>query len=229
MDALKAMKPVGTIEVKVSRNPAKKEAERIAVMEYQFGEFELKKPAIRREKELPESIIVNAVYVHEKGKKEEALHWFLLTTEKINGKEEAERVIQNYIARWKIECFHHVLKSGCKIEEKQARSYNSLSILTLLYSVIALIILNLTYMGRVCPNVPANVVFTMEECHVLYHAANKTREEINHEYTIKEAIHDLAVLGGRKGAPSDGFAGVSSIWKGLSRLGVLLEYSSFVL
>lgn len=84
-------------------------------------------------------------------------------------------------------------------------------------------------MGRVCPNVSANVVFTMEECHVLYHAANKTREEINHEYTIKEAIHDLAVLGGRKGAPSDGFAGVSSIWKGLSRLGVLLEYSSFVL
>ena len=228
-DALKAMKPVGTIEVKVSRNPAKKEAERIAVMEYQFGEFELKKPAIRREKELPESIIVNAVYVHEKEEKEEALHWFLLTTEKINGKEEAERLIQNYIARWKIECFHHVLKRGCKIEEKQARSYNSLSILTLLYSVIALIILNLTYMGRVCPNVSANVVFTMEECHVLYHAANKTREEINHEYTIKEAIHDLAVLGGRKGAPSDGFAGVSSIWKGLSRLGVLLEYSSFVL
>ncbi len=229
LDALKAMKPVGTMKVKVSRNPAKKEPERIAIMEYQFGEFQLKKPAIRREKELPESVIVNAVFVHEKEEKEEALHWFLLTTEKINGKEEAERLIQDYIARWKIECFHHVLKSGCKIEEKQTRSYSSLSILTLLYSVIALIILNLTYMGRVCPNVPASVVFTMEECHVLYHAANKTREEINHEYTIKEAIHDLAVLGGRKGAPSDGLTGVNSIWKGLFRLGILLEYASFVL
>ncbi len=57
----------------------------------------------------------------------------------------------------------------------------------------------------------------------------QTGEEINHEYTIKEAIHDLTVLGGRKSAPSDGLAGVNSIWKGLFRLGILLEYASFVL
>lgn len=231
-DALRAMEPVGTVKVKVSRNPAKKEQERTAMMEYQFGRFQLKKPAIRREKELPESILVNAVFVHERKEEEEGkepLHWFLLTTEEINNKEEAERIIQDYIARWKIECFHHVLKSGCKIEEKQARSYNNLTILTLLYSVIALIVLSLTYMGRVYPNLPAGLVFTEKECHILYHAANKTREEMKHEYTISEAVNDLAVLGGRKGVPSDGFAGVNSIWKGLYRLGILLEYASFVL
>lgn len=231
-DALRAMKPCGTMEVKISRNPAKKEKERTAIMEYQFGEFELKKPVIRREKELPESLIVNAIFVHEKKEeeeKEELLHWFLLTTDKISNNKDAERLIQNYIARWKIECFHHVLKSGCKIEEKQARSYSNLAIMTQLYSVIALIILSLTYMGRVCPNLPAELVFTKEECQVLYNAANKTREKIKQEYTISEAINDLAILGGRKGAPSDGFAGVNSIWKGLYRLGILLEYVSFVL
>lgn len=231
-DALRAMEPVGIMKVKVSRNAEKREAERIAVMEYQFSEFQLKKPSVRREEGLPESVTISAVFVHERQeheKKEEGLHWFLLTTKKINNQKDAERIIQDYIARWKIECFHHVLKSGCKIEEKQARSYSSLTILTLLYSVIALIILCLTYMGRVYPNLSAGLVFTKEECQVLYHAANKTRRELKQNYTISEAINDLAVLGGRKGVPSDGFAGVNSIWKGLYRLGILLEYVSFVI
>ena len=231
-DALRAMEPVGTMKVKVSRNPGKKEPERIAVMEYQFGGFQLKKPAIRREKELLESLTVNAIFVHERREnagKEEELHWFLLTTKKINSQKDAERIIQDYIAGWKIECFHHILKSGCKIEEKQARSYSNLAILTLLYSVIALIILCLTYMGRVYPNLPAKPVFTKEECHALYHAANKTRSELKQNYTICEAVNDLAVSGGRKGAPSDGLIGVNSIWKGLCRLGILLEYASFML
>ena len=231
-DALRAMEPVGTMKVKVSRNPGKKEPERIAVMEYQFGGFQLKKPAIRREKELLESLTVNAIFVHERREnagKEEELHWFLLTTKKINSQKDAERIIQDYIAGWKIECFHHILKSGCKIEEKHARSYSNLAILTLLYSVIALIILCLTYMGRVYPNLPAKLVFTKEECHVLYHAANKTRSELKQNYTICEAVNDLAVSGGRKGAPSDGLIGVNSIWKGLCRLGILLEYAAFML
>jgi len=57
----------------------------------------------------------------------------------------------------------------------------------------------------------------------------QNKKKINQNYTICEAVNDLAVLGGRKGAPSDGFAGVNSIWKGLHRLGILLEYASFVL
>jgi len=36
-DTLRAMKPAGTMKVKVCRNPGKKEPERIAVMEYQCG------------------------------------------------------------------------------------------------------------------------------------------------------------------------------------------------
>ena len=41
-----------------------------------------------------------------------------------------------------------ILKSGCKIEKNQAREYGRLSFLTLLYSVIAMQILNLTYLDR---------------------------------------------------------------------------------
>lgn len=50
--------------------------------------------------------------------------------------------------RWKIEHFHFILKSRYKIEKNQAREYERLKFLVLLYSVIALQILNLTYLGK---------------------------------------------------------------------------------
>lgn len=55
----------------------------------------------------------------------------------------------------------------------------------------------------------------------------KTREEINHKYTIKEAVNHLAVLCDRKRAPSDSQADINSIWKGLFRLDILLEFAIF--
>lgn len=82
-------------------------------------------------------------------------------------------------------------------------------------------------MGRVCPNLPATLVFTEEECRVLYHAANKIMEEHHHKYTIKEPLEQLAIWGGRKGEPIKGQAVALSIWKVPFRLGILLGFCRF--
>ena len=52
---------------------------------------------------------------------------------------------------------------------------------------------------------------------VLCCCARKSKE-IPESYSLKEAIYDLGVLGGTKGAPSDGMPGVRSIWQGLDVL-----------
>ena len=72
-----------------------------------------------------------------------------------------------YAHRWKIERFHFILKSGCKIEKIQAREYGRLSFLTLLYSVIAMQILNLTYLRKICPEIISGIVFDEEEWKVI--------------------------------------------------------------
>lgn len=46
-------------------------------MEYQFGEFQLKNPSIWCEKELPESVTVNAVFIYEGQKDVERMILFV--------------------------------------------------------------------------------------------------------------------------------------------------------
>ena len=155
------------------------------------------------------------------------MEWFLLTTVKVKNEKEIEKLIQCYAHRWKIERFHFILKSGCKIEKNQAREYERISFLTLLYSVIAMQILNLTYLGKICPEISSEIVFDEAEWKVLYCCARKTKE-IPETYSLKEAIYDLGTLGGMKGAPSDGMPGARSIWQGLEVLYALLAYRNYL-
>ena len=57
-----------------------------------------------------------------------------------------------------------------------------------------------------------------------YVVAQEKARKIPESYSLKEAIYDLGVLGGTKGAPSDGMPGVRSIWQGLDVLYSLLAY-----
>ena len=120
---------------------------------------------IYQETNTREKLELTAIYVHESGKK--GTEWFLLTTVTVKSEKEIEKLVQCYAHRWKIERFHFILKSGCKIEKNQAREYGRLSFLTLLYSVIAMQILNLTYLGKICPEISSGIVFVEEEWKVL--------------------------------------------------------------
>ena len=180
---------------------------------------------IYQETNTREKLELTAIYVHESGKK--GTEWFLLTTVTVKSEKEIEKLVQCYAHRWKIERFHFILKSGCKIEKNQAREYGRLSFLTLLYSVIAMQILNLTYLGKICPEISSGIVFVEEEWKVLCCCARKSKE-IPEAYSLKEAIYDLGVLGGTKGAPSDGMPGVRSIWQGLDVLYSLLAYRNYL-
>ena len=66
--------------------------------------------------------------------------------------------------------------------------------------------LNLTYLGKICPEISGENVFDEEEWKVLYCCARKTKE-IPETYSLKEVIYDLGILGGMKCAPSDGMPG----------------------
>lgn len=224
---LKQSKAKGNILLQIGRNVKEHIPSQKVNMEYHYEQVEIKRPRRRTEKHLKEKIDLYAIYIHETGKAK-GLHWFLLTNQPILCTEDAERQICNYIQRWKIERFHYVLKSGCKIEEKQSRSYEKLKLLTELYSVIALRILNITYMGRLCKEISGELFLEKQEWKVLYCAAKKTPYLPEGNYTVYDIVLHLAMLGGRKGAPSDGMPGVQAIWKGLKTLYILLAYQEFL-
>lgn len=196
---LRSSPVAGSMVVRMSRNPKEHIPSRNIKMDYHCKKVTIYHPQRRKEKHLREKLELTAIYVHESGKK--GTEWFLLTTVTV--------------------------KSEKEIEKNQAREYGRLSFLTLLYSVIAMQILNLTYLGKICPEISSGIVFVEEEWKVLCCCARKSKE-IPESYSLKEAIYDLGVLGGTKGAPSDGMPGVRSIWQGLDVLYSLLAYRNYL-
>jgi hypothetical protein len=161
-----------------------------------------------------------------KGK--EGVEWFLVTGEPVTGFGEAYEYVGYYMQRWKIERFHYVLKSGCGIEKLQERSEDKTMILILMYSIIAVMILNMTYSARLTPELPCSLLLREEEWKLLYCAATKNKKEPKKPYTIKEAVDYLGWLGGPKRAPSDGPPGVKTVWIGLMKLNILLAYREYL-
>jgi hypothetical protein len=231
LDEIRKERCQGRIGVTIPRDSRSSILEREAELQMRYAPFTIKRPAILNPvKTLPESVEVTVIYVKEEHppKGHELIAWFLMTSEPVNTVEEAYTYVGYYMQRWKIERFHHVLKSGCAIEKLQERSVEKTTALILLYSIIAGKILNMTYMGRLKPEAPCSVLLGADEWKLLYCIANKTKVEPKKAYTMKEAVDYLGWLGGPKRAPSDGPPGVKTIWIGLMKLYILLAYREYL-
>jgi hypothetical protein len=96
--------------------------------------------------------------------------------------------------------------------------------LILMYSVIAVFIMNLTSIARISPELPCTILFDEEEWKVLYCVANRTKKVPEKPYTIAEAVEHIGNLGGPRRSPSDGPPGVKTVWRGLQKFYTLYDY-----
>ena len=80
-----------------------------------------------------------------------------------------------YCRRWRIEEWHRVLKSGCKILAHQNREDKVLLRAIALDAVIAWRIMLLALLGREAPQLPAGTLFDPCECEVLELLTQKKR------------------------------------------------------
>jgi hypothetical protein len=149
---------------------------------------------------------------------QEPLEWLLATTLPIEGLEDARQILQWYTFRWRIERFHFVLKSGCKIESRCLRKEKRMENLIALLSLVAWKVLWVTYEARENPTASCRVVFDKEEAEVL-HLATRPRQPLPQQpATLQQAVRDVAKLGGYLGRRNDPPPGVKTIWRGLRRL-----------
>jgi hypothetical protein len=232
LDAVRKKHCAGRVEVTIPRDSRRNLKERDAVLQIRYDRFEIKRPQIlNKNKELKDSVTVWVVHAKEEKppKGIEAIEWFLMTNEPLETAEAAYERVYYYTQRWKIERFHYVLKSGCAVEKLQERSMDKTTLLVLMYSVIAVVILNITYIARIRPKEPCTVFFEEDEWKMLYCTANKTKKAPKKPYSIQEAVTYLGRLGGPKRAPSDGPPGLKTIWIGLSTLNTLLAYRDWMI
>ena len=101
------------------------------------------------------------------------VEWFLLTTCKLDDVEDALACVRWYCLRWRIEDWHRVLKSGCGIEKLAHKTRTRLERAVAIRLVIGWRIMLMTLLGRTCPALPAEVLFSDIEIEVLAAYAKK--------------------------------------------------------
>jgi len=233
LDEFISAQPVaGTIIVRVPRDSHTNRIERDAEVAIKFGKCRISKPQpIKGGGGLPKSIEVYVVSATEADppQGQERIFWQLITNVPTKDFYDALTRVQWYTQRWKIETFHRTLKSGCKVEKLQSGTAEKLMKLVAIYSIIALQIMQLCYIARTRPDESCEICLTEDEWKILHRAANKTRSLPEKPPTIHEAVVMIAKLGGFLSRKSDGFPGVTVIWRGLTKYYTILDVAPFIM
>ena len=87
------------------------------------------------------------------------VEWRLLTNRTVDTLEALAELIDWYRARWEIEMFFHVLKTGCRVESLQLASLAKIERALILFMIVSWRINRLMRLARTCPDLPATLVF----------------------------------------------------------------------
>lgn len=160
-------KPIlGEVEFKIPK--AEGRSSRRVVQSVKAGRV-LLKPPYRKGERVPE-VEINVVFVEEINppEGEEPITWLLLTSLPVDTFEQACLVVEYYLCRWQVETYFKVLKSGCKIEDRQLETAERIKPCIALYMIVAWRVLFVTMLGRECPDLPCTALFEDDEWKAVY-------------------------------------------------------------
>jgi hypothetical protein len=144
------------------------------------------------------------------------LEWVLLTTINCTAADAALTCLRWYCLRWRIEDWHRVLKSGCRMEHAAHETAERLMRAVAINLVIAWRIMLMTLLGRETPDLPADVLFSDLEIQVLHAFAKKRR--LPPPLRLGDAVRLTARIGGYLGRNHDPPPGHQLMWRGYARL-----------
>jgi hypothetical protein len=146
------------------------------------------------------------------------LDWCLLTTLPLTTTQMAITCLDYYAARWTIEVYHKVLKSGCALEQRQLEDLDHLQRCRAVFGVIAWYVLFATLLARTQPDLPCTLLLDEAEWQALYCHIHHALVLPAAPPTLAQAVRWIAQLGGFLGRTSDGQPGVTVLWRGFPHL-----------
>lgn len=150
-------------------------------------------------------------------------HWLLWTTEAVTTLAEVVEVLRQYQLRWRIEDYHLILKSGCRIEELELETAERLTKAVTLYSAVAVHLLSLRDLARREPAAPCTVILSEDAWKTLWIHTHKKKLTAKVAIpTIRQAVLWIGRLGGHLNRKRDGMPGVRTLWRGYRDLTLLV-------
>lgn len=152
------------------------------------------------------------------------LCWRLWTSVELASLKEAIEVARWYARRWVIEEWHRVLKTGCRVEQRQLESFEKLSVMLVLDMVVACNLLAMSRKARQMPSVALDGWFTDSQWKTLYIATHANDQIPESPPDLATCVNWLARLGGFLARKSDGWPGPEVLWRGLRKLDALTHF-----
>ena len=220
------------LEIHVARSSARrgtrrqkahgKRDAREAVVDLRWSAVELPPPETSGFRNDP-PIRLNLVHIHEPEPPDgvKPLEWFLLTSLPVASDRDAERILKWYRLRWRIEDWHRVLKSGCKVEYLGHRTGDRIERAVTINAVIAWRLTAMTMMDRETPELPADILFSDIEIMALEDFASDRK--LLAPGNLGLAVLTMAMLGGYLNRKNDPWPGHEKIWEGYTRLAVAAQ------
>lgn len=143
--------------------------------------------------------------------------WLLITSLPIDSLADIQLVIDYYVARWTIEVFFRVFKTGCQVEKIQLETLQRLKNCLAFYKIIAWRIMYLTQMNRECPTLPCEVVFDACEWMSVWRVVTQTELPATPP-TLSEFMRLLTQLGGYNNRKTEAPSGPQPVWVGIRRM-----------
>jgi hypothetical protein len=205
----------GAVKVRVGRRG--EQPARLATLSIRFAQVTLAAPTRQH---APAPLTLWAIEAREvrppKGTR--PILWRLLTTLPINSVEQAGEKIGWYAQRWQIEVIHKVLKSGCRIEQRQLESATRLERALAIDQVVAWRVLALCKAAREEPEAAVSAYLDRAEWEALWCHVHQRTTPPKTPPSVRQAVSWAAQLGGFMARKGDGPPGPLTLWRGLHRL-----------
>lgn len=142
----------------------------------------------------------------------------LLTDLPVRSLQQATERLGWYALGWKIEVFHKILKSGCKVEESRLRTAPRLVNLIATCSVVVWRIFWMTMVNRSEPTAAPTIALTQMEIDLLDLLSKSRRSTARGPKSLERYLDRIARPGGYLGRASDPPLGNIVMWRGLAPL-----------
>jgi hypothetical protein len=216
MQALQARRPLGTFIMEVAQKKGR--SARTATLEVRSASVTLHRP--RRPADQPRlpEVKINVVWVRETNPPagEDPVEWMLLTSLPVETFEQACLVAAYYACRWQIEIYFKILKSGCQVEKLQLETADSIKPCLAMYMIVAWRVQYATMLGRECPELSCEVIFSAAEWKSVWTVQKKVPRP-KHAPSLGVFMKLVGQLGGHTGQKWDGPLGPKRLWIGMQR------------
>jgi hypothetical protein len=189
-----------------------------AVVELRYRRIRVLAPVAKQKMDPPLMLTVLHATERDPPKGREPIDWKLVTDLPIKSRKEAIEKLNWYAMRWKIETFHKILKSGCRVEDVKLRTAERLVNLIAILCLLSWRVFWMTMLNRATPEASPQMALTPTEIYLLDQLVRDPPSVGSAANALSLYLTKLARLGGYLARAKDPPPGNTVKWRGMTRL-----------